>query len=112
MPFPGNDDESYPFVIVADEAFGLSKNILRTYARNNLNYKKKFFNYRLSRARRNIECSFGILSNKFRIFHKPMNVNVELAVCIVKACCILHNFIRVRDGFNFENTLSIVMMCD
>lgn len=107
MPFPGNDDESYPFVIVADEAFGLSKNILRPYARNNLNYKKKIFNYRLSRARRNIECSFGILSNKFRIFHKPMNVNVELAVCIVKACCILHNFIRVRDGFNFENTLSI-----
>lgn len=36
-----------------------------------------------------------------------MNVNVELAVCIVKACCILHNFIRIRDGFNFENTLSI-----
>lgn len=36
-----------------------------------------------------------------------MNVNVELAVCIIKACCILHNFIRVRDGFNFENTLSI-----
>lgn len=44
MPFPGNDnDESYPFVIVADEAFGLSKNILRPYARKNLNYKKKNF---------------------------------------------------------------------
>lgn len=105
MPFPENEEESNPFVIVADEAFGLSKNILRPYARNNLNYKKKIFNYRLSRARRNIECSFGILSNKFRIFHKPMNVSVELAVCIVKASCILHNFIRVRDGYKFENTL-------
>lgn len=36
-----------------------------------------------------------------------MNVNVELAVCIVKACCTLHNFIRVRDGYKFENTFSI-----
>lgn len=105
MPFPGNENEFNPFVIVADEAFGLSKHILRPYARNNLNYKKKNFNYHLLRARRNIECSFGILSNKFRIFHKPMNVN--LAVCIVKACCILHNFIRLRDGYKFENTLSI-----
>jgi len=37
MPFHGNDEESNPFVIVADEAFGLSKNILRPYARNILN---------------------------------------------------------------------------
>jgi len=36
-----------------------------------------------------------------------MNVNVELAVCIVKACYILHNFIRIRDEFNFENTFTI-----
>lgn len=34
-----------------------------------------------------------------------MNVSVELAVCNVKASCILHNFIRVRDGYKFENTL-------
>ncbi|XP_050532495.1 uncharacterized protein LOC126900658 [Daktulosphaira vitifoliae] len=96
-----------PFVIVADEAFGVSQSILRPYARSNLNYKKKVFNYRLSRARRYIESTFGILSNKWRIFHRSMNTSVELSIKIVKACCILHNFVRNRDGFRFEDTLSI-----
>lgn len=98
-PLPGdNTNQSLPFVIVADEAFGVSPSILRPYARSNLNYKKKIFNYRLSRARRYIESTFGILSNKWRILHRPLNVSVELSEKIVKACCILHNFVRVRDG--------------
>lgn len=42
MPFPGNENECYPFVIVADETLGFTKNILRPYATNNLNYKKNF----------------------------------------------------------------------
>lgn len=54
-----------PFAIVGDEAFGLSPHVMRPYARDNLPYKKKIFNYRLSRARRYIECTFGIMSNKF-----------------------------------------------
>lgn len=36
-----------------------------------------------------------------------MNVHVELAASIVKACCILLNFVRMRDGYRFEHTLYI-----
>jgi len=87
------------YVIVGDEVFGLSENIMCPYGGNNLTMSKKIFNYRLSRARRYIECTFGILSNKWRTFHRPLNVKLDLAQNIIKACCILHNFVRVRDGY-------------
>ncbi|CAH1977592.1 unnamed protein product [Acanthoscelides obtectus] len=60
--------------------------------------QKKVFNYRLSRARRYIECCFGILASKWRIFQRPLNVDIDLAECIVKAACILQNFVRQRHG--------------
>lgn len=41
-----------------------------------------------------------------------MNVKVEFATQIVKAYCILHNFVRVRDGYNFEDTLTVVGLSD
>lgn len=94
----GSDNIKYPFVIVGDEAFPLSENLLRPYGGKNLSREKLIFNYRLSRARRYIESSFGILANKWRIFHRPLNVDIDLAEKIIKAACILHNFVRKRDG--------------
>lgn len=95
------------FSFVGDEAFGLSEHMLRPYSGKHLDFGKRIFNYRLSRARRCIECSFGILTNKWRILHRPLNVSIEFAEHIVKACCILHNFVRKRDGYNFHDTLTV-----
>lgn len=95
-----------PFVIVGDDAFGLSSYVMRPYARDNGSYKQKIFNYRLSRARRYIECTFGMMANKFRLFHRPINVKIDLAQIIVKAACVLHNFIRKRDGYRVRDTLT------
>lgn len=40
-PLPrDNENRPLPYVILADEAFGVSKTILRPYARSNLNSKK------------------------------------------------------------------------
>lgn len=101
-----------PFVFVADEAFGLTQQIMRPYAGKFLSEKKRIFNYRLSRARRYIECSFGILANKWRIFHRPLNVDLDLAEDIVKVCCVLHNFVRARDGVQTEDTLTVEGLFD
>jgi hypothetical protein len=106
-PLPGTQNRNLPYVFVGDDAFGLSRHILRPYTGKILSKTKRIFNYRLSRARRYIECSFGILSNKWRIFHRLMNVTTDLAVQIVKTCCLLHNYVRCRDGYNFTETLSI-----
>lgn len=104
-PISQTDTTPLPHVIVGDEAFGLSENVMRPYCGKSLTTKKRIFNYRLSRARRYIECSFGILVNKWRIFHRPLNVDIEFAENIIKACCVLHNYVRLRDGYRYDDTL-------
>ncbi|GBN49710.1 hypothetical protein AVEN_120547-1 [Araneus ventricosus] len=104
--------EPMPFLFVADEGFGLSTHVLRPYSGKCLTVKKRVLNYRLSRARRNIECSFGILANKCRILHRPLNVDLTLCEDIIKVCCVLHNFVRDRDGFQIEDTLTIEGLYD
>ncbi|XP_050351879.1 uncharacterized protein LOC126774408 [Nymphalis io] len=101
------DGCTLPYVLIGDEAFSLSENLLRPYPGKRLTEKMRIFNYRLTRARRYVECSFGILTNKWRIFHTPMKLSLEFCKDVVKACCILHNFVRDRDGFTFEDTLTI-----
>lgn len=96
-PLPGFQ-EPVPFVFIGDEAFFILNNVRRLYSGKHLTVKQRIFNYRLSRARRYVECTFGILANKWRVFHRPLNVSIDFAVDIVKACCILHNFVLNRDG--------------
>lgn len=104
-PISNVDATPLPHVFVADDAFGLSKQIMCPYAGKILPHSKRIFNYRLSRARRYIECTFGIMTNKWRIFHRPLNVSLELANGIILACCVLHNYVRERDGYKYEDLL-------
>jgi hypothetical protein len=73
-----------PYVFVGDEAFGLSQRMMRPHAGKSLTLKKGVFNCRLCRARRFIECSFGILTIKWRIFHRPLNVSEELLQVLLR----------------------------
>ncbi|XP_072401694.1 uncharacterized protein [Diabrotica undecimpunctata] len=109
---PGSMRPKVPYVFIADEAFALDRHLLRPYGLHNLTTKKNVFNYSLSRARRYVEYTFGILSNKWRIFHRPINLNPNYAVDIVNACVVLHNFVRDRDGYESENTLTITGLED
>ncbi|GFG40228.1 hypothetical protein Cfor_09816 [Coptotermes formosanus] len=102
-----NDDNGtpMPFVIVGDEAFALSEHVLRPYPTRNLDIQKRIYNNRLTRARRMVEYAFGVLCNKWRIFHGAIDVRPDLCDVIVKTCCILHNFVRQKEGFQFQDTL-------
>ena len=74
-PLPG-DDRDMPFFIVADDAFALRAWLMKPYAHRNLTKEEEVFNYRTSRARRVVENAFGILANRWRVFHTPMQVNM------------------------------------
>jgi len=82
-PLFTNDTENCPFVFVGDEIFSLSENLMWPYAGHNLSEEQRIFNYPLCRARRDVECAFGILSNKWRILHTALNVSKEFSEFIV-----------------------------
>lgn len=87
-----------PCCFVADEAFPLRRNLMRPYPGKNQPVIRRIFNYRLSRARRIIENTFGILSARWRIFRKPINVKKETVDKIVLATVCLHNFIKKEEA--------------
>lgn len=98
---PGSEKET-PLYFVGDEAFQMTTNIMRPYPGRNLNEQRKIFNYRLSRARRTIENTFGILVSRWRIFRKSICANPDVVDKLVVAAMCLHNFLKSR---NDEKTL-------
>ncbi|XP_041437218.1 protein ALP1-like [Xenopus laevis] len=105
-PLPGTAAPSMPYVFVGDDVFGLAENIMRPYPGSQRAIEKRVFNYRLSRARRMVECTFGILSNKCCVFHTSIQLEPDFVDIIIKACCVLHNFVRLRDRYNYQDTLT------
>ena len=96
------EERQLPFCFVADEAFPLRETIMRPCPGRQVeeedDMKKRIFNYRLCRARRVVENSFGILVTKWRIFRQPIIAKTSTVDKIVHACCVRHNYLRRRDG--------------
>nr|CAI5829876.1 unnamed protein product [Callosobruchus analis] len=105
-PLPNTNDTPLPYVFLGVDAFPLNNNFMEPYPRSNLKTQRRIFNYHLSRSRRTVDCAFGIVSNRWRVFHTSMTIPPDFAVLVTKAACVLHNFVRRRDGYRFEDTLA------
>ncbi|XP_066947113.1 uncharacterized protein [Macrobrachium rosenbergii] len=67
---PGQPNGSpVDYFLVGDDAFPLQNYLMKPYPQRGLSKEERIYNYRLSRARRTVENAFGILANRFRIFH-------------------------------------------
>src|SRR5580765_6939347 len=94
-PLSGADvSDPFPYVFVADEAFPLPTYMMRPFPRKNVNLtdNERIFNYRLSRARRIIENTFGIMGAKWQILNSCISCSPKHAEQITKALVCLHNF--------------------
>jgi len=111
-PLSETEDPNVPLFFVGDKGFALNRNIIRPFGGSNLSVKKRVYNYRLCRIRRYVECAFGILSNKWRIFQQPLNVSPDFEVVIVNSSAVLYNFVREKDGYKFEDALTVTGLED
>lgn len=94
IPLPSRE-MPVPYVIVADDAFPLSPNIMKPFPGNHeKGTLRRIFNYRCSRARRVVENVFGIMSSVFRVFRKPMLLEPEKVSMITMTCVLLHNYLQ------------------
>jgi hypothetical protein len=89
-----NSEITLTHVFVGDEAYRLRTQLMKPYGRRTLDKSQAIFNYRLSRARRVVECAFGICASKWRILDKATETKVDTGVETVKCIALLHHIIR------------------
>lgn len=72
-----NSDVVLPHVLLGDDAYPLKTYLMKPYSKRNLSREEEIFNYRLSRSRRTVECSFGIMAAKWRLLNKPIECHPD-----------------------------------
>ena len=102
--FEGSQTEM-PFFILGDEACPLKTYLMKPFKEKNLSCDELVFNYRLSRARRCVECAFGILQAKWRLLNKAIKTKVNKAERIVRCICLLHNIIIDLEGITHDQSV-------
>ncbi|XP_069623814.1 uncharacterized protein [Ranitomeya imitator] len=110
-PLPNTQGPPLPFVIVGDEAFQICENLLKPYSSRDLNHTNRNFNYRLTRARRTVECAFSILVSKWRILGTAINLKTETVDEVIKACVVLHNYIIAKERLIIELDEPVATHC-
>ena len=90
-----------PYVLVADEIFPLKPWLMKPFPGKEKPLEKEIFNYRLSRCRRIIENTFGILTAKWHVFTHPIKADPLYVEMIMKAGVCLHNYLRLTENAHY-----------
>ncbi|GMF18388.1 unnamed protein product [Phytophthora fragariaefolia] len=81
---------------LGDARYGLTTEVMTPYRGVRPQNYKELYNLRHAQARNVIERTFGVLKRRFPILKQPPEYSVETQAKIVRACCVLHNFIRIQ----------------
>ena len=92
--------QDFPYFLLGDEIFPLKDWLMRPFPGAGATEEEKIYNYHHSRACRCIENAFGILSQRWRIFLKPIKASVKN----VLACLALNNYLRLTENAKYIPT--------
>ena len=101
QPLPG-DRRPCPYFFVADAAFPMKTWLQKPHPQRGLTEEEQVYNQRISRARMIVENVFGMVVNKFRVFHTPINARPKQVEKMVLATCILHNMLLKTNPQNYR----------
>ncbi|XP_004523863.1 putative nuclease HARBI1 isoform X1 [Ceratitis capitata] len=91
-------DVNVPILLIADSSFCLSRYMMQPFPHspNQTNIEKNF-NSKFSKCHRKIEDAFDQLKARFRKLTRRIQVAPKNVNTILKACCILHNFLKLEN---------------
>ena len=101
--------------IIGDAAYVLSDKLIIPYTAGDRNIESNdIFNFFLSQLRIRIEMAFGLLTAKWRVLRKPLEVSLENGNCskVILSCGILHNFILTEQSEDFKNHNQVRKMAE
>uniref|UniRef100_A0A8R1ITF5 DDE Tnp4 domain-containing protein n=1 Tax=Caenorhabditis japonica TaxID=281687 RepID=A0A8R1ITF5_CAEJA len=80
-----------PPFLLADNGFALTHSTMQPYRQNSLTLENYEFNKMISAVRVRVENLFGVLTSKFRILRRDMNLDPSTSRALVVALCVIHN---------------------
>jgi hypothetical protein len=83
-----------PYVLTGDDAFSLTRYLMKPFPHSGLSQEQQVFNYRLSRMRRISEYGFGLMANRCRLFRSSIQLPSQTVKRLVLAALVLHNYFR------------------
>ena len=99
-----SSEEKLPYFLLGDEIFPLKNWLMRPFPGAGASEEERIYNYRHSRARRCIENAFGILSQRWGIFLRPIKASVKKVESYTLACLALHNYLRLTPNAKYIPT--------
>ncbi|XP_064461857.1 uncharacterized protein LOC135372063, partial [Ornithodoros turicata] len=85
------EETSVAPIILCDQAFPLTANLMKPFANASKDTPEAAFNYNLSKTRRIVENTFGRLKARFRFIMKRMECRIPTAKRAIRAACTLNN---------------------
>ena len=92
-PLPGRS-MLVPYVLTGDDAFALTRYLMKPFPLSGLSRAQRVFNYRLFCMRRISENGLGIIGNRSRVFRTPILLPPDKVIALIMVALVLHNFLR------------------
>ena len=94
---PGVVVKCYGAYLITDTGY-LKQNCVICPMSNRVDRQAVIFSEFIESTRKDVECTFGQLKNRFRILKRPIEMeSVHDINLLFKACCVLHNMILIYD---------------